>query len=105
MTHRTKWNPLLLLLALLSRRSRAMASRERTLPVNGFQLRNLSEGRISFWLRTSAGEWASFRLDPGDRQIYQNCDRIWITAPSQKPLHYKLAFGQRYAIKTDVGPI
>ncbi|MFZ0749418.1 MAG: hypothetical protein WAM70_08680, partial [Pyrinomonadaceae bacterium] len=103
MTHRTKWNPLLLLLAIFSRRSRGMTSCDPTLPPDGFQLRNLSNRRVSFWLGTSAGEWAAFRLDPGDRRIYQGRDRIWITAANQKPLQCKLAFGQRYAIKQLLG--
>jgi len=104
MTHKTRWNFFLLFLTML-RGSRVMGSREgRPLP-NGFQLRNLSSRRISFWLGTGAGDWALFRLDPGESRIYQERDRIWIATLSQQPVQSKLEPGQRYAIKQVSEPL
>jgi hypothetical protein len=104
MNLKTRWKALLALLAML-RESRVMASREGTLLPSGFQLRNLSNRRISFWLGTGAGDWAVFRLEPGESQTYQGRDRIWIATPSQQPVHSKLEFGQRYAIKQLLEPL
>lgn len=104
MIHKSKWSFFLLFLTML-RGSRVMASREGRLRPNGFQLRNLSNRRISFWLGTRAGDWAIFRLDPGESQTYQDRDRIWIATPRQQPVHSKLERGQRYAIKQVLEPL
>jgi hypothetical protein len=53
---------------------------------------------MAFWLGKGDGQWASYRLEPGEEKIYADKDRIWMTTPGQEPAHHKLAAGETYAI-------